>query len=197
MLHDVRPAVPEVDELLGQPVGREVAPGDQLDRRHRAERRDEALHRREGRRDQDGRAPALAEAPDGRRPPGGDVRRRRDALVRERLPGRKQRNVAREERLEVLHEGIGLVRTGSHGKHGRVQSHREPGDDERFARLGSGMDRPVLRQEKTFEGLRSDEQIQGFPQAHRRPLPTCTEQHEQPRSRRDGASGLSVRKVGP
>src|SRR5438105_2450089 len=38
------------------------------------------------------------------------------------------------------------------------------------------MDRPVLRQQETLEGLRSDEQVQGFPQAHRHPLPTYTEQ---------------------
>ena len=197
VLDDVDAAIPELDELFGQLVGREVAPGDQLDRGHRAERRDQALHRGEGRRDQDGRAAMLAEAPDGRRPPGGDVRRRRDALVGQCLPGREQRNVARKERLEVLHEGFCLVGTGSHGEHRRVQRHRQPGHDERLARLGPGLDRPLLRQQETLEGLRSDEPVQGFPQAHASAPRRAPNNTNSPGRDRDGASWSSVRKVGP
>jgi hypothetical protein len=189
-LDHVGPLIPELHQALGQSVRRKLPPRDQLERRLRPERGNETLHRGERRRDHDGRALGFAETPDRRRPPGGDVRRRRDPFVRERLPCGEDGDVPREERLQVVREGLCLVRSGADREHGGVERDGQGRDREGLPGLGARLDRPLARQQQPLERLRGGERLQRFLHTHRDLFldrTPWTEQHEQPRSRRDGA----------
>ena len=172
VLDHVGPRVAEVDESFRERVGRQIEAGDELEGGRDAERRDQALHRREHRRDQHERALGLAHAGDGAGTPGRDLGRRRDALVRQGLPCREQRDpLGAEERLEVGRERFGLAGAGRHGEQGRLERGRHARDHEVLAGLGPGHDRPRTLEQEPLERLGTHEHIERVSQSQPRNLP--------------------------
>ena len=167
VLDDVGPHIAQLDEALAKHVGRQLEACDELDRWRDAQGRDHALHRREHRGDEHERALGLAHTRDRRGTPGGDLRRGRDALVRQRLPRGQQRDpFGAEERLEVGGQRLCLAGPGRHGEHRRVQGGRDAGDDEVLARIHVCDDRPRSRQQELFEGFGRHERLDRVAQVH-------------------------------
>ena len=192
MLDQVRARVPEVDQPIGERVGREAETGHQLQRRDGAERGDQALHRREGRGDDDERAARRAEPVDRVGAPGRDLGGGPDALVRERLPRREERHaVVAQVGGRLGGERLRFVRTGGHGQDRHVQRARQPGDDGVLPRPRVRGDRPGALEQEPLERLRADQRLQApVPDSSHAPSDRVTNrsgQHEQASPLRDGA----------
>ncbi len=197
MLDQVGPRVAQVDQPVGERVGRKLAAGNQLERRDGAERGDQALHRRQHGRDDDERTARAAEPMNGVGAPGRDLGGGADALVRERFPRRQERDtVGAEVGGRLRGELLRLVGTGSDDQDRRVQRARQTRDDGVLARLRVRQDGPGTLQQEPFERLGRDERLQrafqGHPTLHSISFANRSGQHEQASPLRDGASPREV-----
>ena len=167
VLHHVGPRVAEVDEPLGQVVGRELPAGHQLQRRYRAQRGDDALHRGERGRDQHERSPRFAEPVEGVGPASRDLGRGRDLLVRQGFPRRQHGDaVVPQERGDVVLERFGFPRTGRHGEHRGLERRGDAGDHEVLTGLGPRQDRPGALEQHPLERFGGDQVSEDLLQAH-------------------------------
>ena len=167
VLDHVGPRVAELDEPLGQVVGRELPAGHQLQRRDRAQRGDDALHRGERGRDQHERSPRGAEPVEGVGPSGRDLGRGRDLLVRQGFPRRQHGDaVVPEEGGDVVLERFGFPGSGRHGEHRRLERRGDAGDHEVLTRLGPREDRPGAFEQHPLERFGGDQVSEDLLQAH-------------------------------
>ena len=125
--------------------------------------------------------------------PGGDLGRGRDALVRQGLPCRQQRDpLGAEERLEVGGERLGLTGAGRHGEQGRLERGRHARDHEVLAGLGPGHDRTRTLEQEPLERLGTHEHLERVSQSQPRTSRTATGHQEQASPRAGGALGEAV-----
>ena len=167
VLDDVRTGVAELDQAFRQRVGRQIVSDDELERWDRTERRDQAVHRREHRGDEQERPARLPQPVDRVGPAGGDLRRRADAFVRQRLPRRQECDASLAEvGRPAGGERLRLARTGCDREDGCVERTRQPGDDRVRACVGVRDDRTGALEQEPLERLGRDQRIETLLQAH-------------------------------
>jgi hypothetical protein len=168
-LDDVGARVAEVDQPVGEGVGGELEPGDEVDGLDLTERRNEELHRGERGCDKDER-PALGrllEAADRIGAAGRRLGRGTDALVRQGLPGGEEADpLGAEVGLQPLGQRLGLAWSGGDRHDRSAERPRECGDQEVLGSGGPGEDRAGALEQEPFERLRADQDVEQIIQGH-------------------------------